>query len=234
IVHPGSGNLDKYDLILVPALYAASDELLERLNSFVRDGGHVVYTFKSGFTNENVKVRTTHQPGAIDEACGIRYSMFVEPKSVSFKGDPFEVGPADNKVNTWMELLTPTTAEVVASYDHPHWGAYAAITKNRYGEGAATYIGCLPSAAVMHKVLEKAVKDAGLWGKDQDIHYPLIVKTGVNDQGKTVRYYFNYADCTETLKYPHAEGKELLSGQEVKQGAAWELTRWGIAIIEET
>ncbi|MDQ0885662.1 beta-galactosidase [Paenibacillus sp. V4I9] len=233
IVHPDSGNLDNYDLILVPALYAASDELLERLNAFVRNGGHVVYTFKSGFTNEHVKVRTTHQPGAIDEACGIRYSLFVEPKSVSFKGDPFEVRPADNTVNTWMELLTPTTAEVVASYDHPHWGAYAAITKNRHGKGTTTYVGCLPSAAVMSKVLEMTVKDAGLWGMDQDIQYPLIVKSGVNDQGKTVRYYFNYSDRTETLKYPHAEGKELLSGQAVKQGAVRELTRWGIAIIEE-
>ncbi|KRF42727.1 beta-galactosidase [Paenibacillus sp. Soil787] len=233
IVHPDSDALENYELILVPALYAASDELLERLNAFVRNGGHIVYTFKSGFTNEHVKVRTTHQPGAIDEVCGVRYSMFVEPKSVSFKGDPFEVGPADNTVNTWMELLTPTTAEVTASYDHPHWGAYAAITKNRYGKGTATYVGCLPSAAVMSKVLEKAVYDAGIWGKDQDIHYPLIVKSGVNDQGKTVRYYFNYSDRPETLKYPHAEGKELLSGEAVKQGEVRELTRWGIAIIEE-
>ena len=161
-------------MILVPALYAASDELLERLNTFTRNGGHVVYTFKSGFTNEHIQVRTTLQPGVIDEACGIRYSLFVEPKFVSFKGDPFEVGPEDNTVNTWMELITPTTAEVVASYDHPHWGTYAAITKNRYGKGNTTYIGCLPSAAVMSKVLEMAVKDAGLWGMDQDIHIPLL------------------------------------------------------------
>jgi beta-galactosidase len=233
MIHPDSENLERYDLILVPALYAASDELLKRLNAFVRNGGHVVYTFKSGFTNEHVKARTTLQPGLIDEACGIRYSMFVEPKSISFKGNPFEVGTEDNTVKTWMELLTPTTAEVVASYDHPNWGAYAAITKNRYGKGTTTYIGCLPSAAVMRRVLEKAVKDAGLWGMDQDIQYPLIVKSGVNDQGKTVRYYLNYSDRTETLKYPHAEGKELLSGQAVKQGEVRELTRWGIAIIEE-
>ncbi|MFD0693348.1 beta-galactosidase [Paenibacillus sp. GCM10027628] len=233
IVHPDSDRLENYDLLLVPSLYAASDHLLERLNAFVKNGGHIVYTFKSGFTDEHVKVRTTLQPGVIQEACGIRYSMFAEPKSVSFKGDPFEVGAEHNKVETWMELLTPTTAEVLASYDHPHWGAYAAITKNRHGNGTVTYVGCLPSAAVMRKVLETAVKDAGLWGADQNIQHPLIVKAGINDLGKTVRYYFNYSDHTESLKYPHGEGKELLSGQDVKQGQVLELSRWGFAIIEE-
>ena len=73
--------------------------------------------------------------------------------------------------------------------------------------------------------------DYGGWIKIFSILF--IVKSGVNDQGKTVRYYFNYSDRTETLKYPHAEGKELLSGQEVKRGAVRELTGWGFAIIEE-
>jgi beta-galactosidase len=233
IVHPSSKALENYDLIVVPALYAAPDHLLERLNAFVRNGGHIVYTFKSGFTDEHVKVRTTPQPGIIHEACGIRYSMFVEPKSVSLKGDPFGVGSEHNTVETWMELITPTTAEVLAFYDHPHWGKYAAVTCNRYGKGTATYIGCLTSAAVMSKILETAVKKAGLWGTDQQIRFPLIVKSGVNEQGKTVRYYFNYSDAPQSFRYPHAAGKELLTGDDVKQGQQMELTRWGVMIIEE-
>ena len=57
-VDPSSTNLESYKLIVVPALYAAPDALLARLNRFVEDGGHVVYTFKSGFSDENVKVRS--------------------------------------------------------------------------------------------------------------------------------------------------------------------------------
>ncbi|MFC6601056.1 beta-galactosidase [Ectobacillus funiculus] len=148
-VHPASENLEDYTLLVVPALYTASDSLLERLNEFVKNGGHIVYSFKSGFTDENVKVRTTRQPGMISEACGITYSMFVEPKNVSLKGNPFEVGAEDNYIETWMELITPTTAEVLAYYDHPHWGQYAAITQNHYGKGIATYIGCMTSPAIM-------------------------------------------------------------------------------------
>jgi beta-galactosidase len=40
-VDPSSTNFEKYRLLIVPALYAAPDALLERLNRFVKDGGHV-------------------------------------------------------------------------------------------------------------------------------------------------------------------------------------------------
>lgn len=232
IVHPSSDTLEKYDLIVVPALYTAPDDLLNRLNAYVRNGGHIVYTFKSGFTDEYVKVRTSVQPGIIQEACGIRYSMFAQPENVSLRGDPFGVGEENNKVDTWMELITPTTAEVLATYDHPHWGSYAAVTCNIYGKGVATYIGCLPSAKVMSKILETAVKNAGLLGTDQQLRFPLIVKSGVNEQGKTVRYYFNYSDERLRFRYPYAKGKELLSGESVNQDQVVELPRWGFAIIE--
>jgi beta-galactosidase len=232
IVHPSSDNLESYTLLIVPALYTASDRLLERLNQFVKDGGHVVYTFKSGFTDEHVKVRTTIQPGIISEACGISYSMFVEPNQVSLKGDPYQVGEEHNQIDTWMELLTPTTAEVLAYYDHSNWGTYAAITQNNYGKGKTTYIGCMPSAVIMNKVLEKAVKEAGLWGSDQSLSFPLIVKSGMNADGKTIRYYFNYSGQPVSFKYPYPDGRELLSDQEVINGQTIELEAWGIRIIE--
>ncbi|WP_100404706.1 beta-galactosidase [Bacillus solitudinis] len=232
-VHPGSDNFDQYELLIVPALYVASDELLGKLNTFVKDGGHIVYTFKSGFTNEHVKVRTTSQPGLIDGACGISYNMFVKPSNVSLKGDPFEVGEDQNDVHTWMELLSPTTAEVLAYYDHPHWGEYAAITKNYYGKGTATYIGCIPSRAVISKVLEQAVKEANLWGDDQINQFPVISKHGTNEQGKKVHFYFNYSDESQSMHYSHSNGEELTSHSTIETGAELTLPPWGVHIIEE-
>ncbi|ACS99575.1 beta-galactosidase [Paenibacillus sp. JDR-2] len=234
ILHPGSIELlGNYDLIVVPALYAASGELLEALNRYVENGGHVVYTFKSGFANEHIKVRTGAQPGLIEKACGIRYSQFAEPSKVSLKGNPFGVGESDNNVEVWMELLTPTTAEVLAWYDHPHWGQYAAITTNRHGEGVATYIGCLPSEAAARKVLEGACREAGIWGVDQELQFPVIVKTGTNESGKTIRYYFNYSDEPQSFVYPHGDGAELLGDLGLRSGETIELERWGVAIVEE-
>ncbi|MGD0034168.1 beta-galactosidase [Paenibacillus illinoisensis] len=233
LIDPSVESYKGYDVIVVPALYAASDALLERLNQFARDGGHVVYSFKSGFANEHIKVRSTRQPGIISEACGISYNLFVEPKKVSLRDDPFQVGEEQNQVHTWMELITPTTADVLAWYEHPHWGKYAAITENVYGKGKVTYVGCYTSSAVICKVLERVMKEAGIWGADQELAFPLIVKTGMNDQGNTIRYYFNYSDQAVTFVNPHGKGMELLSGAVVAGEQSIELEPWGIRIIEQ-
>jgi beta-galactosidase len=39
-VWPESDNLDQYKAIFVPALYAAPDELLEKLKQYTTNGGH--------------------------------------------------------------------------------------------------------------------------------------------------------------------------------------------------
>ncbi|MBB3112818.1 beta-galactosidase [Paenibacillus phyllosphaerae] len=228
-----SDQLDRYKLIVVPALYAVSDETLHRLNDYVSKGGHVVYSFKTGFTNELVQVRPAQQPGIIHEACGVAYSVFVEPSNVGLKEHAFAIAAEEGQVQTWMELLTPTTAEVLASYDHPQWGQYAAITRNRHGAGTATYVGCMTSGAVMRKVFEGALKEAGLWGVEQQAAFPLIVKKGTNRAGRTVRYYFNYSSEAVHYAYPHESGHELLSDRPVDAGGQMELAPWGVHIIVE-
>ncbi len=233
-VDPSSHNLERYNLLVVPGLYAASDELLQRLNQYVAAGGRIVYTFKSGFADQNNKVRTAQQPGLLDRVAGVQYSQFVLPKNVSLAGDPYQVGAENNSVGKWMELLTPTTAEVLASYKHPVWGKYAAITRNRYGKGSATYIGFMPGAELLEKIMQQALAEAGLMGPDQQLQFPLIVKSGVNRRGSIVHYYFNYSAEPQSFTYPHADGVELLSDRAIASGAAIELSAWGLQIIEES
>ena len=232
-VDPSTTNLDQYKMLVVPALYAASDALLQRLNGFVKNGGHIVYTFKSGFSDENVKVRTSRQPGIIQEACGITYSQFTLPHQVSLKDDPYQVGKEQNQIRYWMELITPGTAKVLAYYDHPVWGSYAAITQNTYGKGVATYIGFMPGEVLLEKILGEAVKKAGLWKADQALSFPLITRSGVNQRGKVVHYYFNYSAAPATFQYPHPESRELLSNQAVPRNQPLSLKPWGVSIVEE-
>jgi beta-galactosidase len=226
-------DFSKYKMIIVPALYAASDDLLNKLNGYVKNGGHVVYTFKSGFSDENVKVRSTVQPGIINEACGMSYSQFTIPKNVSLKDDPYKVGAEQNKVQTWMELITPTTAKVLAYYNHLEWGRYAAITQNEYGKGVATYIGCMTNAALNEKILKQALVKANLWGIHQELVFPLIAKTGVNQNGKKIHYYFNYSAKPTSFIYRQKSGIELLLNKAVAQNSALDLEVWGVKIVEE-
>lgn len=233
LVDPSSQRLDQYSLLIVPMLYAAPSSLLERLDKYVQQGGHLLVTYRSGFSDENVQVRHSAQPGGLSKACGVTYQEFTAPVGVSLQGNPYQVSEADNRVSTWMEFLMPTTAKVLARYEHPAWGQYAAITENRYGKGLATYVGCHTSDAVADKLVTNAVRQAGLWGPDQELEFPLIARGGRNQAGKPVHYYFNYAATPGTVRYPHAAGRELLSGAAVRPGQPLQLGAWGFQIIEE-
>lgn len=234
-IQPSCTELSRYKLIVVPALYAAPDEALERLNEYVRQGGHAVYSFKSGFADDTVKVRTAVQPGIISEACGIGYSMFVIPHEVRLHSEHPDISIAadDRGAEVWMELITAAGAEVLVCYDHPHWGQYAAVTRNRYGSGTATYLGCMTGRELTGGILKFTVQEAGLWGEDQELAWPLIVKTGVNPQHETIRYYFNYSDVPQSFVYRHGVAAELLSDKVVQSGEQLELEPWGVRILLE-
>jgi beta-galactosidase len=232
-IDPSTTDLTPYKLIFVPALYAASDEEIERLNSFAKNGGHLLYTFKSGFSDENVKTRSTTQPGLIAQAAGVQYNQFTIPENVSLEDDPYHVGVADNTVRWWMELLTPTTATVVARYHHPVWGKYAAIVRNHYGKGEVTYVGFMPSDALTEKIVEESVKRAGLWGEQQTLHFPTIMRSGTLADGNPVHYLLNYSAAPAQINYGLPQGKDLLSGRAVDKNSTVVLPAWGVAVIEE-
>lgn len=232
ILSPAStAPLSDYKLIVVPSLYAASDAEIARLNAYAKAGGRVLYTFRSGFSDENTKVRYATQPGAIAEAAGIEYRQFTNPENVTLEGDPFHVGQEGNRVRWWMEFVKPTTAQVVARYKHPSWPAYAAVTRNSYGSGEVGYIGFMPTAAVIERLMEDQVKRAGV--ALPKLRYPLIVRGGTLQNGHQVRYLLNYSAKPQALKYEFASGAELLGGKAVKKGQQMTLEPWGVAIIEE-
>lgn len=59
---PETESFAQYDLLVVPALYAAPEALLQKINDYVAAGGHLFTTFKTGFTDENLKVFHDSQP----------------------------------------------------------------------------------------------------------------------------------------------------------------------------
>lgn len=229
-VWPESENLSEYKVIVVPALYAAPDFLLKRLEQYVRDGGHLVATFKTAFANENVKVSHEIQPHILNRCLGVTYHQFTFPKNVGLSGKI--IGDCDQgKAEVFMELLVPGEAEVLAAYDHYNWNGYAAVTKNSYGRGKAVYLGCMTDKNTLEKVLEDILHDA--MAEVPEERFPVIVRKGRNDFGKTVRYYLNYSASDQTVKYRFPVGTELLSKTEIQSQEDIRIPVWGVKIIEE-
>ena len=257
-VWPESDNFDEYKAIFVPALYAAPDELLEKLKQYTVNGGTLVATFKTAFANENIKVSHEMQPHILSNCFGINYQQFTFPKNVGLSGKIINVREeiveegyrkeADIKTagkmaesekaasekaeaKIFMELLMPQEAEVLASYDHYNWKEYAAITKNHYGKGTAIYIGCMTDDNTLKAVITEALNSAEV--EIPEYNWPVIVRKGTNDLGKCVRYILNYSAEEQKVVYHGADGTELFSGDAVQDGETIIVSPWNVKIVEE-
>ena len=234
-VWPESDNLDQYKAIFVPALYAAPDELLEKLKQYTTNGGTLVATFKTAFANENVKVSHEMQPHILSNCFGISYQQFTFPKNTGLSGSIINGTAKDSdekaEAKVFMELLMPQEAEVLASYDHYNWKEYAAITKNHYGKGTAIYIGCMTDDNTLKAVLTEALNSAEV--EIPEYSWPVIVRKGINDLNKCVRYILNYSAEEQNVIYHGANGTELFSEESVQDGDTVTVLPWNLKIVEE-
>jgi len=221
-----------YSLLIIPPLYVATDELLNKIDQFVKNGGQVVMFYKSGYCNEHSAVRASLAPGPLRAACGFRYQEFSTIGSLPLKDDAFAL-ENPKAVNEWYEFLIPETARPLAYADHPFFGKWPVITENAYGKGNLYYIGTLPSDELLGKIVGIAADKAGLkTAAYSSLTFPIIVRSGVNPVGKRIHYIFNYSSQSNEIKLPFGTGTELISGNKVNPNQQLRLAPWDVAIIE--
>ena len=240
-----------YECLIVPALYSAPESLLLALDSYVKNGGHLITTFRSGFSDEYLKIYPDMQPHILHECLGLHYDQFTHPHHV-------DVVPIQNDIATtsqehfshsdnsavflnssareWMELITCDAATPVLKYSHPAYERYAAAAKNRYGNGSSLYFGTMfENNELLESVLLSFLHEAGFSGGDLSSdapHYPLIVKRGVNDLGKELCYYLNYSKDPVSVTHRGKDGIELISDTVIVCGDKIVLGGWGVAVVE--
>ena len=232
MVYTQNMDLSGYKLVFVPCLYSASETVLEKLKAYVAEGGHLAVTFRSGFSDEYIKIYSDTQPHVLTECLGIHYDQFTIPEQVKLHWN-LSAGHeiTDSSATNWIELITPDTATVLAQYDHHAWNNYAAVTENAYKAGMAYYLGCQFDDAALEELISYLTKKADV--KASPLHFPIIVKNGTNDFGKKIRYYLNYSKNTQKIKHCDFDGSSLLEDIPVKAGDEITLEPWGLHIVEE-
>ena len=231
MVSSAERDFSAYDCMIVPALYSASEDLLTALNKYVENGGHLIATFRSAFSDEQLKIYHHVQPHILKDCLGIHYDQYTYPQNVALTFADKKIC-ADNscQATDWMELVTVDTARIIASYNHPSRSDYAAVTENAYGKGTALYLACMFDPEVLEKVLTDYLSRSGIIFPKYE--FPIICKTGTNDFGKTLTYIFNYSGETQNVDYNGQTGTELLTGKEISQGATLSISAWDFCVIE--
>jgi beta-galactosidase len=232
-IFPDEINLKQYKLIVIPPLYIADDALLTRIADYVKGGGHVLMTFKSGFANENSAVRAVRAPGPLREAAGFNYQEFSNlEKPLALKSQVVP-GLGESNAMYWAEFLMLEHAKALATYDHPFFGRWPAITRNEYGSGTLTYEGTYLSDAAQKAVVADVLKQAHLDGSAGTLPAHVSEKNGMNDMGKALHYYLNYSGQPQTFSYTRGAGTDLLTGKAVAGQQSITLAPWDLAIVEE-
>lgn len=217
---------DKYRMIVTPALYCADEDIIRKLDLFVKNGGVLVSSFKSFVADEHLSVYPDTQPHILHSCFGMSYQQFTEPGRTKIEGYP---------VTYFAELIQTKGAESLADYEHPYWGKYAGITRNQYGEGTAYYIGCYTEKEVLKGVYQKAAADAGMQNTalKNNLKWPVTVRSGKNKAGKQVHYVLHYSEETREITCPYESVEDVLTGEQYQKGSRIVLNDWDVKILEE-
>ncbi len=219
-----------YEFVAVPALYTADEDLIEALRAYTAKGGCLLATFKTAFADENVQVYQDAQPHNLIDVFGLSYQEFTVSPDMKLQGIPSLAGA---ECSCWEELLLPTTARTLASYEHPAWQEFAAVTENTYHKGKAWYLGCYFSPANLEKFVREVIASALPNLRPHKESFPLIVRRGQNSLGNKLTYYLNYSPEEQRTNYKGDKAVELTKNRPVSSGDTLTLAPWGVQIVEE-
>ncbi|MFC3927757.1 beta-galactosidase [Streptococcus caprae] len=227
IVSPDHEGWLDYEILVVPALYAAPDRVYQELEQFVLRGGKLLASFKTAVANEHVKISHDGTPKYLEKVFGMTYNQFTVPTGQVLEGDLFDKTVT---VRGFMEYLKVDTAKSLAHYGRSQANPASAITINQYGEGKAAYIACMLDQSDFNQALSTILAqefDYTLSG----YQFPIIVKQGSNDDGNTITYILNYSNQIIEVQSP-VSGVSLLSKAVISETQTVQLEPWGLDIIE--
>jgi len=220
-VRPG-GDVSRYRMLVVPALYALTASTAGWLWAYARDGGDLVVTFASGTADETQRIVTGGYPGMLRTLLGIRGEQILPRAESDFV--PLTSGL---RAGAWTELLHAESAHVVDRYESGPLAGMPAITRNDVGAGTATYVSTKLEQISLDRFLAEAASRAGI--------QPLLPAArvlgveAVRRRGAAGDYLFLLHHGEQAVRV-EGEGVDLISGA---QGSIV-VQPGGVAVVRES
>ncbi|GAA3093116.1 beta-galactosidase [Streptomyces rectiviolaceus] len=206
--HP-EADLSAYPLVVVPALYLATEAAALNLKEYVARGGTLLVSYFSGIVDEHEAVHPGPCPGALRDVLGLtveEFSPLLDGRSVRITGPD----GAELTGDVWTEFVVPRGAETVWTYADGLAAGHPAVTRHQLGEGTAWYVSTRLTARDLDALLAGACADAGVTERPE---LPRDVEV-VTRRGDTGTYVFAVNHTESEAKVPlDAHGTELLTGE---------------------
>jgi beta-galactosidase len=223
-----TADLSRYRLVIAPCLYLVSDDGAAGIEGFVRSGGTLVMSFFSGIVDPEDHIRLGGYPQPFRDVLGLEVIDFAPLPA----GGPVEVRFADGTLSrgdVWSELIEPAGAEIMATFESLDLDGKPAVTSHAFGDGSAIYLGTLPDAGAMRRVLREACSRARIQPNAE-------VPDGVEavrrlGAGRSLLFLLNHRDVAVDVPVG-AAGTNLVGGLEVHPGLM-RIEARGVAVIKE-
>jgi beta-galactosidase len=221
----------RHRVLVVPALYLAHDSTLDWLAAYAEAGGHLVLGPRTGYADEEARARAEPAPGRLVEAAGVRYEEFSNLRQDvplrAVPGSSLEV-PVTATATGWVDSLVVVDADVLAEYDHPHFGRWPAVTTRRHGAGRVTCVGTVPGRDFARALAEWLAPTATSgW---QHLPASVTASTGAAADGGRVHVVHNWSWEPASVQAPLALF-DVLDGSAVPAGAELALGAWDVRVF---
>jgi beta-galactosidase len=235
IVHPQQP-FERFPVLVVPAVYIATDALLQRLADYAQAGGHLVLTFRSGYADEYARARWVTAPGALRQPSGVSYNEY---SNLSL---PIKLRPASSdlsllpeaRAEAWADGLTLEGATALATYDHPHFGRFPALTTHEYGRGRVTYVGTLPNPSFGKSIAEWVMAKSSIRPLGAGLADAVRVTTARAADGTRLWFWTNWSASSTEVAPRLPAATELLSADRIPEDRTLGLGPWDVRILLES
>ena len=212
---PPTKDLSKYKLVIAPSLYLMTPEIRDNLASFVKNGGTLVVTLRSGVKDWNNVVTDKTLPGELADLLGIEieeYYSLPSGETCHIRG----IWPENYSCKAICEMVVPKSAEVIAQYEDGPYAGRCAASLNRFGSGETIYVGTDPEIQYIESLIFWLVNrckiDIVAMGS-KDVEVDIREKDG----GRYI-FLLNHSDKEESIKlsFPGEVEEITLKPREVR------------------
>ena len=217
-VNPVTEEMSSYRAVFVPSLMLVNKKIEENLRSYVKGGGIVIATPRTGAKDWNNNIVNEALPGGLSDLFGItieEYTGLPDGEIVDLKTVETEISRQNEyKGRNWAEMLSAKEAEVVAHYQTGIYKKKPAVTISNFGDGNAIYIGTFADKefylSLADWLMKKKKIESVLPPKDG------LEATKRSSSNHEIVFALNYNDRALQIPCNGREYQDLVSSERIK------------------